>query len=179
MPVTTPARTIFDLAAILRPKDLRDRFEQAEYLEVLDRSRLRALVTEHPTHRGNPALRALLDMPYVPLSQTRSKLERIVLRVCREHRLPLPEINAPFLDYELDFHWRDAHFVVEADGGHHVGERRDRDNERDIAVLRAGELVRRYGEGALADEAAVAREIREILTERLPAGALSPESGRK
>jgi len=178
VPVTTAARTIFDLATILRPKDLRDRYEQAEYLEVLDHARLRTLVTEHPTHRGNPELRRLLDMPYVPLSLTRSKLERVIFRVCRDHDLPLPEKDAPFLGYELDFHWPDAHFVVETDGGQHVGEQRDKDNERDIAVLRAGELVRRYGEAPLADEAAVGREIREILEERLPPGLLSPRSRR-
>ena len=72
MPVTTQARTIFDLAAILRPKDLRERFDQAEYLEDLDHERLRNLVTENPNHRGNGELRRLLDMPYVPLA---SKLD--------------------------------------------------------------------------------------------------------
>ncbi|MFN8150469.1 MAG: type IV toxin-antitoxin system AbiEi family antitoxin domain-containing protein [Solirubrobacterales bacterium] len=179
LPVTTQTRTIFDLAAILRPKDLRERFDQAEYLEDLDHERLRSLVTENPNHRGNGELRRLLDMPYVPLSRTRSKLERVVLRVCRDHELPLPEMDAPFLDYELDFHWPDAHFVVEADGGQHTGEQRDKDNARDIAVLRAGELVRRYGEGPLQDEAAVASEIREILLERLPPGSISTGSGRK
>ena len=45
--------------------------------------------------------------------------------------------------------------------------------------LRAGELVRRYGEGPLQDEAAVAAEIREILIERLPPESISAGSGRK
>jgi len=179
MPLTTQTRTIFDLAAILRPRELRERFEQAEYLEDLDHARLRHLVADNPNHRGNRELRRLLDMPYVPLSRTRSKLERVVLRVCRDHDLPLPEMDSPFLDYELDFHWPDAHFVVEADGGQHTGEQRDKDNARDIAVLRAGELVRRYGEGPLQNEAAIAAEILEILLERLPPGSISTAFGRK
>lgn len=168
VPVTTQTRTLFDLATLLKPHDLRELFEQAEYLESLDYGRLRRLISENPNHRGNSNLRKLLDMPYVPLSRTRSKLERIILRVCRDHRLPVPGVNVPFLDYELDFHWPDANFVVEADGGHHVGERRDKDNARDLAVARAGELTRRYGEMALSDESSVAAELAEILIERLP-----------
>ena len=49
------------------------------------------------------------------------------------------------------------------------GEQRERDNARDLALQRAGYLVRRYGELALADEHAIAMEIRSILTERLSA----------
>lgn len=170
IPATTATRTIFDLATMLSPEDLRERFERAEYLETLDYARLRALISESPHHGGNGVLRALLDMPYVPLSRTRSKLERIVLRVCRDHHLPAPGVNVPLLGYEVDFHWPEARFIVEVDGGHHAGERRDRDNARDVAVSRAGQLVRRYGEEPLRDEEGVGAEILEILLERLPPG---------
>lgn len=42
------------------------------------------------------------------------------------------------------------------------------DNERDLALARAGYLVRRCSGEALRDEQALAREIRAILRERLP-----------
>ncbi|MCL4287532.1 MAG: DUF559 domain-containing protein [Thermoleophilia bacterium] len=75
----------------------------------------------------------------------------------------------PLLDYEVDLYWPAARFVVEADGGRHVGEQRDRDNQRDVVLARAGILVRRYSWEALQHREAVAREIGEILVERLAA----------
>ncbi len=167
IPVTTPTRTLFDLASSVTARELRDLFERAEYMEVLDRPRLNELLHGATGRRGLGDLRALLGFEPIPLSRTRSVLERLVLAVCRTHRLPIPGVNVPLLDYEVDFCWPRARFVVEADGGRHVGARRDRDNQRDVALARAGFLVRRYSGEALADERAVGREIREILEERL------------
>lgn len=168
IPVTTPTRTLFDLASSTSPSELRDLFERAEYLEVLDRRRLSELLNGATGRRGLGDLRALMGFESIPLSRTRSALERIVLAVCRDHGLPIPGVNVPLLGYEVDFHWPEARFVVEADGGRHVGARRDRDNERDIRLGRTGILVRRYSWEALKDRGSVGREIREILEERLP-----------
>ena len=163
IPVTTPTRTLVDLSPLLGAKALRELFEQAEYLEVLDRARLSALLARC---RGTAGLRALANLQPLPLSRVRSELERIVLTTCRTHSLPLPAVNVPLLGYEVDFLWEDARLVVEADGGHHRGEQRARDNARDLVLQRAGYLVRRYAEEAVADEAAVAQEILELLSER-------------
>ena len=50
----------------------------------------------------------------------RRELERLFLRLCRQARLPRPEVNAPLLlsdgPVEADFLWRDARLIVEADG---------------------------------------------------------------
>ncbi|GIK78557.1 MAG: DUF559 domain-containing protein [Thermoleophilia bacterium] len=178
IPVTTATRTIFDVASSLGPKELRVAFEQAEYLELIDRPRLIALLDGARGRRGLGELRALAGAVAIPLSETRSGLERLVLSICRTHDLPIPGINVPLLGYEVDFHWPEARFVVEADGGHHVGGRRDRDNARDIALARAGHLVRRYGAGALRDERAIAAEILEILHERLPGATPGTISSR-
>jgi very-short-patch-repair endonuclease len=178
IPVTTATRTIFDVASTLRPKALREAFEQAEYLELLDRSRLITLLDGAKGRRGLGELRALAGADAIPLSQTRSRLERLVLSICRTHDLPIPGVNVPLLGYEVDFHWPQARFVVEADGGHHVGERRDRDNARDVALARAGQLVRRYSGEALRDEQVVAMEILEILRERLPGAELGSIASR-
>lgn len=178
IPVTTATRTIFDVASTLRTKELRAAFEQAEYLELLDRPRLTSLLDGARGRRGLGELRALVGAVAIPLSETRSRLERLVLSICRTHGLPIPGVNVPLLDYEVDFHWPQARFVVEADGGNHVGERRDRDNARDVALARVGQLVRRYSGEALRDERAVASEILEILRERLPGATLGPISSR-
>jgi len=169
IPVTTATRTVFDLASMVTPKVLREAFEQGEYLELIDRPRLTALLDGASGRRGLGALRELAGAEAIPLSRTRSKLERLALSICRNHGLPIPGVNVPLLDYEVDLHWPQARFVVEADGGRHVGERRDRDNARDVTLARAGHLVRRYTDQALRDEDAVAAEILGILRERLAA----------
>ena len=167
IPTTTPTRTLFDLASSVSARELRVLFERAEYLDALDRPRLRTLLADATGRRGLGALRDLLEFRPLPLAETRSRLERLVLGICRTHDLPVPLANAPLLGHVADFFWPSARFVVEADGGHHRGAQRDRDNARDVQHGRAGYLVRRYSGEALADEAAVAGEILVIIRERL------------
>ncbi|MEZ5073957.1 MAG: type IV toxin-antitoxin system AbiEi family antitoxin domain-containing protein [Solirubrobacterales bacterium] len=167
IPVTTPTRTVWDLATILTPLQVRRAFEQAEKLRALDRERLRSLLDASPSRQGAGVVRELLAERILPLEATRSRLEEVVLETCRDHGLPLPAVDVPLLGFEVDFLWPDARLVVEADGGAHLDRaQRDRDNERDAALARAGYLVRRYSWRALADGAAVAAEIAAILAER-------------
>ena len=85
----------------------------------------------------------------------------------RDRALPRPAVNVPLLGWEVDFPWERERFVVEADGGDHLTpHQRDRDNERDIALGRAGYLVRRFHSGAARDRGAVADELASILRER-------------
>lgn len=179
IPVTTPTRTVFDLASVLRPGDLRELFEQAEYLEELDRPRLAALLRGASGRSGLGELRRLLGYEPLPLSQVRSRLERIVLSTCRTHSLPLPQVNVPLLGYEVDFYWPAAELVVEADGGQHVRERRAKDNSRDLEFQLTGRIIRRYNEEALADEDAVAADLLEILRIRLSGPASSAGSASR
>ena len=166
---TSPTRTLFDLCSLTSAGVLRELFERAEYLEVLERRRMRSLLLGATGRRGLNHLEKLARYEPLPLSRTRSRLERIVLSVCRTYSLPLPAVNVPLLDYEVDFLWPEARLVVEADGGRHVGKRRSRDNERDTALQLAGYLVRRFNEEDLEDERAVAREILRLLRTKLAA----------
>ncbi len=166
IPATTATRTLFDLTPFLSARALAKAFERAEYLQVLDRSRLRALSSGARGHRGIAHLRSLLADTQLPVTEVRSSLEPIILRTCREHDLPVPAVNVPLLGYEVDFLWERERFVVEVDGGHHRGPQRDRDNERDVRLGRAGYLVRRYSEAALSDLGAIAGEVAAILRER-------------
>lgn len=166
IPTTTPTRTVWDLATILSPLATRRAFEQAEKLRVLSRPRLAQLHEAAPSRRGAGVIRELLADAPLSLGETRSWLEELLLITCRDNALPLPAINVPLLGYEVDFLWPAARFVVEADGGQHRGWQRNRDNERDARLSRAGYLVRRYTSHAMADERAVADEVREILRER-------------
>ena len=82
IPTTTPTRTLFDLASNVSPRELRSLFERSEYLEVLDRPRLRALLADATGRSGLGTLRDLLGFRPLPLAETRSRLERIVLGIC-------------------------------------------------------------------------------------------------
>ena len=140
-----------DLAPLLDATALRELFERAEYLEVLDRGRLRALL---PRCRGVAKLRALADLePPSPSPGSARSSSASSSTPCRTHSLPLPAVNVPLLGYEVDFLWEEARLVVEADGGQHRGEAASGGTTpRDLALQRAGYLVRRYTDEDLADE---------------------------
>jgi hypothetical protein len=167
IPTTTATRTVWDLATTLSALGTRRAFEQAEKLRVLDRGRLAALREAAPSRRGAGVVAALLRERPLPLEETRSMLEEIILETCGDHGLPLPAVNVPLLGFEVDFLRERERLIVEADGGDHLTpSRRDRDNERDAALGRAGYLVRRYGQTAIRARGAVAAALAAILAER-------------
>jgi len=170
IPTTTQTRTVWDLAATEAPRIVRRAFEKADAAGRLDHARLHQLLLTCPNHRGARQIRELLSSRPLPLDEVRSWLEELVLHVCSEHGLPLPAVNVPLLGYEVDFLWGSERFVIEADGGDHLGvSQRDSDNDRDAVLGRAGFLVRRYSSRAMGREREVAEEVRAILIERAPA----------
>lgn len=167
IPATAPTRTVWDLASTLSPAALRRVFEKGERKGWLSRPRLGELLAGSPTHAGAGAIRELLSSPRHSLAETRSLLEDLLLEICGDLALPPPLVNVPLLGYEVDFLWPGARFVVEADGGDHLTpSQRDSDNARDIALGRAGYLVRRYSSAAPAHRRVVAEEVLAILGER-------------
>lgn len=135
IPTTTPTRTVWDLAMVLPALQTRRAFEQAEKLRTLSRPRLAALQAAAPCRSGAGVIAELLDDAPLPLDETRTWLEELLITICRERGVPLPLVNVPVLDYEVDFLWPAARFIVEADGADHLNpEQRDGDNERD-AIL--------------------------------------------
>jgi very-short-patch-repair endonuclease len=130
--VTTPARTLLDLAPRLSARALEQAIALAEHAEVMTRSDLVALLERRAGHRGSRAVRAVLCSD-APLAMTRSPAEELVLRHLRSTSLPQPEPNAALLGLEVDFLWRQQRFVLEVDGyryhrsarGYHTDRRRD------------------------------------------------------
>ncbi len=145
VPVTTPARTIADLRGVLKPEHVDAAIRRAEVLR-LD-------VGEQPGYEPDRA---------------RSELERRVLRICRRHRLPLPEVNARVGPYEVDFLWRDRRLVVETDGFEHHGTRTafEADRERDVQLELLGLTCLRFTHRRLADAEAFAATLAAILESR-------------
>jgi len=112
IPLTSPARTLLDLAAT-SPRDLERALAEAYARHLVRRAELLALIARHPRHPGAARLRALIetDPPF-----TRSEAERRFLALVRRANLPAPEVNVNLARYEVDFLWWRERLVVEVDG---------------------------------------------------------------
>lgn len=135
--VTSPARTLLDLAAVLPARVLRRAARQAQAEHHLNVRQLADVLARAHGHRGAAALRALMADGPAP---TRSELEDIVLDLLNTPGIQRPEINAALiLDGRTvipDFLWRDERLVIEADGGaYHTGTLARRDDAERQAIL--------------------------------------------
>jgi very-short-patch-repair endonuclease len=72
----------------------------------------------------------------------RSGLEEEFLRLCIQHRLPLPKTNAKVGRWEVDFLWRSERLVVETDSfAYHRGSVSfEDDHARDLDLRSRGAL---------------------------------------
>jgi very-short-patch-repair endonuclease len=146
IPVTTPARTLLDLAAILQPRRLERALDQAEVLRLADHAALAAIAGAHPGHHGAGRLAAALASHTAGTTLTASELEERFLALCRRHGLPRAGVNERVAGLEVDFVFRAARLAVETDGWRFHGTRRafERDRERDAVLARAGYRTLRF-----------------------------------
>jgi very-short-patch-repair endonuclease len=136
--VTTPARTLLDLAVVLDHGGLARALEEAEVLGLVSRPSLADLLARSRGRRGAAAIRLVLERGREP-AFTRSEAEARLLGLIRAARLPTPEVNARIGGYEVDFLWREARLVVEVDGYAYHSTRaafeRDRRKDADLQAL--------------------------------------------
>jgi very-short-patch-repair endonuclease len=140
--LTTPARTMLDLAATDLPQDDLERAAEQAIVRLLMTDTELAAECE-PGRRGAPRLRrALLIEPGL----TRSEGERRLRRLIRVARLPRPVTNTRVAGWEVDLLWREQRLVVEVDGFAFHGSRHafERDRRRDADLLAAGYRVVRF-----------------------------------
>jgi hypothetical protein len=115
--VTSPARTVLDLAAELSGAARRRMVRQALAEGRVSIGHLTDVLDRAPRHRGALALRGLLADGHVP---TRSELEDLALDVLAHAEIDRPEVNPELvLDgrrMRPDLLWRRQGVVVELDG---------------------------------------------------------------
>ena len=139
LPLTTPARTLQDLASQVGQPELDRAVEQAQVLRLATREEIAAQLPR----RGRRALTAALyDDPQL----TRSEAERRLLALIRQARLPRPETNVRVHGYEVDLLWRRQRLIIEVDGFayHSTRQAFERDRARDAALQAAGYRVVRF-----------------------------------
>jgi len=134
IPVTSVARTLLDLGAVLRPQDLVKALDRAERLRIFDLDAVVEVLDRAKGRRGATALRRAIAV-YEPSTQ-RSELERRFRNLLESAGdIPRPVFNA-LIDgetgtHEVDAHWPERRLVVQLDGFEFHRTRRDR--ERDAA----------------------------------------------
>jgi Protein of unknown function (DUF559) len=195
IPVTTPARTLYDLASVLPSHRLERAATEAEIRRLTSPTSLDALVARYPRRAGNAAIRALLAAQAIGRNVTRRELELRFLGFLDEAGLPRPQVNAmvdlPSRPREVDCLWVHRRLVAELDGFSTHGTRAafEEDRARDRALQAAGYRVVRITWRQLHEErTTVARQLQALLAGpwsystrggRNPSGRMSRPVGRR
>lgn len=121
LPVTTPARTVCDLAGELGTPDLRRIVAAAARGHLADATELRRTLRELRRVRGAPRLRPVLEELSPLDAQCRTELETFYLRVARRGGIEPTAMNHPVRDATggrryLDAVYLPEHVWVELDG---------------------------------------------------------------
>ena len=147
IPVTTPSRTLLDLAAVIPRHQLERAVNEAEVQRLTDDLTLDDLLTRHPRRPGSRKLRALIQAATIGQTITRSELEARFLAFLDEAVLPRPETNVQIESgentFEVDCLWRQQRLIVELDGHatHATAAAFERDRARDRVLQAHGHRV--------------------------------------
>jgi very-short-patch-repair endonuclease len=130
LPLTTPFRTLTDLARVLNPAELDRAKEQAHVLGLVI-----------PDDTDEPEF-------------TRSEAEERLRQLCKAAQLPMPRTNARVAGWEVDAYWPEHKLIVEVDGYryHRTRRRFESDRRKDAALTVAGYRVIRITWRRLRDE---------------------------
>src|SRR3954468_10024196 len=165
--VTTPARTLLDLATVVSPQHLKAAFDEAEVRRLTSPTSLDALVSRYAGRRGTRAIRSILDSHRekgAPIPT--SILERRLLALVDANGLPRPHIDRITDDGELDATWHERRLIVECEGfaTHGTREAFERDRAKDRELQVAGWRVVRVTWRQLRDDGdVIARQLATLL----------------
>lgn len=159
IPVTSPARTLVDLAGVLERAELVRALRETQFLRLFDLGAVREVLDRRPSR----VIGALVD----DLVLTQSPLEDRLLTICDRHRLPRPLTQEVILGRRMDFVWPAERVVVETDGweGHSTRSAFQADRSASNALQLAGWTILRFTHADLRRRPLfVARQIRFALT---------------
>jgi hypothetical protein len=136
IPVTTPGRTLADLALALPRRELEKAAEMAEAGKLH--------VHIDPDHPGAKRLEDIYDEHDLG-ADTRSGLEDEFLALCDRYGIPRPRTNILVAGFLVDFCWPEERLIVETDGRRHFTRGAfERDRARDAFLTAIGWRVMRF-----------------------------------
>lgn len=169
IPVMNVALTLIDLACSLDRAQLERAINEADRVDLIDPSALRAALDAYAGRPGVARLRELLDRRTFRL--TDSDLERRFLLLVSQVGLPLPLTRQRLNGFRVDFFWPDLRLVVETDGlrYHRTPSQQARDQVRDQAHLAAGFTPLRFTHEQVRYEEEYVRSTLRAVARRLEA----------
>jgi very-short-patch-repair endonuclease len=143
--VTTPARTLVDLAATASRGDLARLAEEILFQRLASTAEIIDAIGRGAGRPGVRKLRAIADL-LDEASFTRSEAERRLKTLLRGAGLPMPRMNVKRAGWEVDAVWDRQRLVVEVDGYRSHGTRPqfERDRTKDAQMMLAGYRVLRF-----------------------------------
>jgi very-short-patch-repair endonuclease len=137
IPVTSVPRTMFDLAGLLREREVERAWNEMEVRGLTDSLSVPHLLERYPGRKGSVLLTRLANRTTLPVGITRNDFEEAFLSLIDSHGLPRPRMNAHVhlrgRFYEIDCLWEEQRVAIELDGGavHKTTKAFHDDRERD------------------------------------------------
>lgn len=147
IPITSVARTLLDLAAVLPERDLNRALDRAERLRLFDLTASHGLLARAAGHHGAGPLRRAIAA-WEP-SYTQSEFEEHFKELVLASDLPRPLFNAQVqgrtTSWEVDAYWPQARLAVDLDSYdfHRTRQDFERDAAKNADLELAGEQVMR------------------------------------
>ncbi|HTU15817.1 MAG TPA: DUF559 domain-containing protein [Solirubrobacterales bacterium] len=175
IPVTSVARTLWDLAALTSTQKFNRAFNEADRLRLIDDDEMSAFAAGMRGHHGAGLFRkrALARIP--DIGRARSALEAIYLELLDRKVVPAADLNARVLDMEVDLVWWERRVIVELDGYefHRGREAFERDAARGNRLKADGWSVLRVTWRMLNEDPDEVADLIVGVLERQPIGVLS------
>jgi hypothetical protein len=166
LPVTSPARTVLDIAPDLTDKALARAVNDLLRQGYLNRSDLVELLVRCPRHPGARRLRPFAHSEQGP---TASEFEDAFNAFAERYGLPVPLVNTKLHGFEVDAYFPEERVVVELDGWEFHSSRHSfiSDRDRDATLLALGIVtVRITWERLIETPEREARRLLRILEQR-------------
>lgn len=163
IPITTPARTLVDIAPGTPDDELARACHEAGVRFKVTPGKVKAVLARR---RRVPGSRKLMAIMVGDTKVTLSELERAFLELLREHGLPLPETNKVYDQNRIDCRWPEYRLTVELNSYRYHNSRAswEADYERERrARRRRDEFLRFTYDDVFEDPTYMLAELRRLL----------------
>ena len=141
IPVTSPAETLVDLAAVLSPEALARACHEAGVRYRTTPRQVEAVLARRPTAPGSKKLRAVMSGDTKVLL---GELERVFFNILREEGFPLPQTNRPAGGRRVDCRWPGLTVELDSYRFHNSRHSWEMDQQREREARARGDEFRRY-----------------------------------